>query len=101
MVMIKFETVCFIWGTRRGRRRSRALSLCCTFNIAQPESRTSIYETNAWCSLRMKKGRVKKAVEWRVNIMTAGLIYDVTWKAVTIIITSNNLLCVMLCIVPS
>jgi len=49
----------------------------------------------------MKKGRVKKAVEWRVNIMTAGLIYDVTWKAVTIIITSNNLLCVMLCIVPS
>jgi len=46
----------------------------------------------------MRKVQVKEAVEWRVNIMTAGLIYDFTWKAVTIIVTSNNLPCVMLCI---
>ena len=39
-------------------------------------------------------------MEWRVNIMTAGLIYDVTRKAVTIIVTSNNLLCVMCILLP-
>jgi hypothetical protein len=49
------------------------------------DDRTSTDEINARSGLTIKKERVKEAVDWRVNIMTAGLVYDVTCSAVTVI----------------